>query len=489
MKKNKWFWSLPLILCVLQLFFTLNSMSQIRYEELAESVRNVFWLENATIYDGVSSNVGWYGTLLIIYKTLGFSLHTAKFFRLFLVLLSLFCLAALLKKYLGPKKAIVPLLVFGLSPTLLYFNTLQTSYGLDLQYLPICLYLLLTINFRMFWSALLKQIILWSVVMVAWMSYPTFVFFLPALGLLFLWQIFKQVGFKKPLLLSGSFLVSLFSFIWPLVAAFAYVKDKNLLMFDPVVKSGIFRGAGSFYFDAGSFLKNISRTFSDLFIQSGSYYFEIASVDFSNIYPSVAVLMVLIVSLILLFKARKLRLPLVLSWFTLIFGLLVANFTADPTGYPGIRRNTALLASFYALYATLWYWVLNQKWQSFQFRNIVMTVLLLVPLHHLLAYPVNIFNLGKPSPYQYTHIFTLSDTPSKSLDLMVERVQSEDLKLACYDPEGNLTTCRYVEGYAAVSGYCLWNGLNCHKVLGYDSKRSEFIPLSLDLWEKYYWAH
>ena len=78
------YWSLPLVLFALQLVYTTNSTNQIRYEELAESVRNVWWLQNGTIYDGVSSNVGWYGTLLLVYKFFGFSIFTAKYFRLVL---------------------------------------------------------------------------------------------------------------------------------------------------------------------------------------------------------------------------------------------------------------------------------------------------------------------------------------------------------------------------------------------------------------------
>ncbi len=76
------YWSITALLCVVQLVFTLHSRSQLRYEELAESVRNVLWLEHRTIYDGVSSNVGWYGTLLIVYKIFGFPLHAVKFVRL-----------------------------------------------------------------------------------------------------------------------------------------------------------------------------------------------------------------------------------------------------------------------------------------------------------------------------------------------------------------------------------------------------------------------
>ena len=64
-------WLYWIICCLIfggQLIYTLRSFNKIRLEELSESVRNVFWLQNRVLYDGISSNVGWYGTLLIIYN-------------------------------------------------------------------------------------------------------------------------------------------------------------------------------------------------------------------------------------------------------------------------------------------------------------------------------------------------------------------------------------------------------------------------------------
>ena len=45
------YWSIPMVLMLTQAIFTFKSLNQIRYEELAESVRNAFWLEHHTIYD------------------------------------------------------------------------------------------------------------------------------------------------------------------------------------------------------------------------------------------------------------------------------------------------------------------------------------------------------------------------------------------------------------------------------------------------------
>src|SRR4051812_46417109 len=44
-----------------QAIVTHHSLSRIWYEELAESVRNVYWLADHRIYDGMSSNVAGMG--------------------------------------------------------------------------------------------------------------------------------------------------------------------------------------------------------------------------------------------------------------------------------------------------------------------------------------------------------------------------------------------------------------------------------------------
>jgi len=102
---NLIYWTLPLLLTGVQYWVSAASMHQIRYEELAESVRNVFWLSHRLVYDGASSNVGWYGTLPILYKFFGFSLYSAKFVRLGLHFLGLTCAADILRRCMGVRTA------------------------------------------------------------------------------------------------------------------------------------------------------------------------------------------------------------------------------------------------------------------------------------------------------------------------------------------------------------------------------------------------
>ena len=478
------YWSLPLVLFALQLVYTTNSTNQIRYEELAESVRNVWWLQNGTIYDGVSSNVGWYGTLLLVYKFFGFSIFTAKYFRLVLSLISLICLAAVLKKYLGEKKAIIPLLAIGISPTLLFFNTLQSSFGTDLQYIPICIFLILQ-NFQKNFSSLLRQALLGATIMVAWMSYPTFVFYIPVLGILYLRQI-KSLSMHRK---TKNIVITTISFVTPFVLVLLALKDRQLLFFDEKTKSGIFRGAGNFTFNINTFIENFGHTIADVTSKPNSYYYEVVQGDFSLIIPLLSLISILTLSIYLIAKSKNFRFVLALSWTVLLLNLMVANFTSDPSGQFGIRRETASLAAIYSIFVIVWLWVLKHSFKNSQIKNLLIGILLLVPLHHVIVYPINLGSLGNPSPYKYSHIFSQFGTPDKSLNPLVNIAKTQDLKLSCTDSSGKSAYCRYVEAYAAVAGYCSWNNIDCHQILGYDNKTEKFIPLTTKLWEDYYWEH
>src|SRR5215831_541258 len=185
---NTIFWLLPLALAGVQLWVTRAGLHQIRYEELAEAVRSVWWLDQRVVYDGVYTNVGWYGTLLILYKLFGFSIFTAKYVRLALHLIGLYCIAGILRRAMSPGAAIVPLVLIGLSPTLLYFDSVQTSYAMDLSYAAICLLLLLSIKFEAAsWRDYAVAFAGGVVAIVAAMSYPAFLFYVPSLVLVAIW--------------------------------------------------------------------------------------------------------------------------------------------------------------------------------------------------------------------------------------------------------------------------------------------------------------
>ena len=479
--KIKIYWFVPILLFILQALYTFNSLNQIRYEELAESVRNVYWLEFRTLYDGQSTNVGWYGLALVFYKLFGFSLFLGKFVRLGLSLASLICLAAILRRYLAPFWAGVLLITIGLSPTLLYFNTIQAQYGIDLQYLPICLYLLLTINFRKRYSSLIKLFLLGFISMLAWMSYPTFIYYLASLLILFFYLFKKQIGYKSLIsLLAGFFL--------PLLAAFIYVQNRQLLIYDPIVKSGIFRGAGVFDLNLGLFLQNFKLNLINLFNHAFGYNFEINKVEFSDIYPIISILFIIFITIRLWMKVKKVRIVIASCLTVLLINVFLAYFSVDPT--PGLRRTTGILAAIYTLFGLSIYYLSMLSRKEYLFKYAGFLLLSLVLMHHLIVYPINLLHLKDRSIFTADDVwFRKAQNPNQFLDQALKTIQNQDISLICEDKNKKPIKCRYSEVFAAIKGSCLWNNIYCHRILGYDLKSKQLIPLVKDLWDSYYFEH
>lgn len=494
-----WYWLLVIILWCVQVVYTLHSTNKIRLEELAESVRNVFWLQNRAIYDGISSNVGWYGTLLVIYNLFGFFLFEAKYYRLVIHLISLLCIAKLLKKYLGEKKAWLPLLVIGLSPTLLYFNTLQTSFGIDLQYFPICLYLLLTINFSNQLTATIKQFLLWSLAMISSMSYPSFVPYIPILMIIYmtlLVKVSKNLGIIKVYM---NILISLVSFCLPFIFVLNFLREPQLLIFDSHVKSGIFRGGGKITYSLSIIRNNIIdgtwQVMKDLFINPNSYYFEadIVRAEFAHHWLWGAVGFILLISFFLFIKVKKARLPLILSWLLIIGSLIMGNISGAPFG---LRRCTGFLASFYAIYICVWkYGIRRYYLGNFWLTILIILSLLLIPLHHLKVYPNNFVALYLLNPHATDSCYNkISNRPDMSLNYYLNQVKNfaKINQIAETKDSFNINPnweCRLHYLYSGIAGSCLWNHLNCPPILGYDENTKGFIRLSTTLWENYYFNH
>ncbi|MBI2017795.1 hypothetical protein HYS92_01970 [Candidatus Daviesbacteria bacterium] len=470
----KWFfWTLPILLFVAQLLFTLNSQNQIRYEDAGESIRDVFWLQKGLVYDGVSTNVGWYGTLLILYNLIGFDIFSAKFYRLFLHFFALISLAVLLKKYLGEARAIVPLLVIGLSPTWLYLEILQTPIGIDFSYILISLFFI--IRGPVFLG--------WIIVMIAWMSYPTFIFYLPALVFLHL-RFFHFRGVAAIFHLG-----SVLSFLTPLVLAFLFIKNRSLLIFDPQLGSGIFRGAGSLQLNSDNFSASLAGVFQDLFLNANSYVFELKSVEFSLVFPILSVCTIFGVIFYALKKDRSRVFPILILLGTLLLGLILPSLTFDPSGQPGIRRATIVLSSIYGLFVLSWYFVANFKPFNTRTRQVLFAILGLLLLHHLIVYPINLIGLKEESRYKEILWLNAGGDPRQALKDLVLEVQNRGLDLECKDSSGNLLPCRYSEVYAAVAGSCEWNHLSCYPIKGWDLATDKFILLDVNLWKDYYFEH
>ena len=497
MNGQRWrylYWALPPLLALVQLAFSRHATPELRYEELAESVRNVYWLEHRTVYDGVSSNVGWYGLLLLCYRLFGFHLYAAQSIRVALSLVSLLALAATLRRYLRAEHAWLPLILFGLSPTLLFFNTLQTSYGTDLQYAPIALFLVLGVRFSSrpggpeglrsaAWFDAAGHALLGLVAIVASASYPTFLFYLPVLGAIYYdrmraEEIAGPRVIRPVLALAGGFFL-------PLAGVVVAMKDPRLLLFDPRVHAGLFRGSGYLSPRPRNAAKNLIGSAADLFGRAHSYYYEVARTEFSDWLPLVALVAIALVSIRLARASEHDRRPFGLALALIVITLAATVMAVDPSGQPGMRRVTPLLAAVYACCAIAWQRVNGATTAPRAQRLTVAVGLLVLLLHHVLVLPLNYRRLPAPSVERYALFFDSAGTPAQSLAQFLKAAVDHDLQLRCPDPED----CRYAEIYAAVAGSCLWNRLPCHQLSAFDDATHRFIPLSPSLWETYYWNH
>ncbi|MBI2327919.1 hypothetical protein HYU92_06405 [Candidatus Curtissbacteria bacterium] len=504
------YWLIPILLFILQAIYTFNTLGQIRYEELDESIVNPYWVQNRYVQNGASANLGWHFLLVVTYNIFGFSLFAGKFVRLALVLISLFCQAALLAKYLGAKYAWLPLMTVGLSPTFLYFNTQQTVYGIDLVYFPISLYLVTSLDFSKKSQNLLQSknfilsIALWSFSMFALMSYPSFVYFLPALAGLFFYKLWNSSNYQS--LRSSSSVArtaglkllkklkypksleylapALVSFLAPLAAVFAYIKNRSLLIYDENVQSGMFRGAGFLDLNLEVFVTNLKNNLMNLFARASGYYYEVNKVEFSDFYPAVALILT-VFAIYQLWKSQKnLRHLLILAMSILFLNVLLAYFTQDPT--PGMRRQTGSLAAIYILFVLAWYWAANLAASSIKW--LYLTVLALILIHHLIVYPINLMHLSDQSRYKEEVWFKGADDPATVVDFYVTKIQNQNLELVCFDESGGKINCRYNQIFAVVAGSCLWNRLGCREIYGWDLKTKKYVPLTIELFNDYYFG-
>ena len=481
------YWALPALLAILQLAYSLQSTTHIRAEELAESVRNVYWLERGTVYDSISSNVGYYGSLLVSYKLFGFWIFGAKLFRAALHLAALYALAFLLTRWLERKYAWLPLCVIALSPTMLYFNTMQTSYGIDLPYFLLCLLLIERNTFQGRWSYPVS-FALGATSMLAAMSYPTFLFYLPVLGLLYLlaWHRAPEGGGVTRLI--AHLLLGGVAFLLPLVGALAYVKDPSLLIYDPRYQAGIFRGGGVLTFEAWDFAANVLRVLLDLTHLGGSYYFVPPRVEFSNVLLWLFCLGVLIASAVLAVRRRELRLVLLLS--TLLFFLHIVLPQLTAFRLPGIRRATGVLAAFYLCYCVVWFTATRVRADRPYLFRAAFVFCLLPLLHHLLVYPVNYAAIARPDQWSNRDWFAVSGNPHASL-LEWDRRTAGGEPLACRDPAGRIwpVRCQYEAIYGAIQAHRLWNDRPNPPVQAFDWKTNRMITLDIQFYETHYFPH
>jgi len=461
-------------------------MNQIRFEELIESVQAPLWFAQGEVIAGTHTNIGWYAFLLIIYKIFGFSLNTAKLALLGISFMSILSIAILVRRLFTPLPGILILLTLSLSPTLLFFTTQNLHLGVGLQMVPIFILLMVSLNFKKIWSSFLLEVFIFALMMVCLLFYPTFMFYIPSLSLFYLFRLKKHFAWKHILVVTISFLM-------PLIVGFIYINNRQILLLDTQSGTGLFRGGGKISFSEETFSQAWGGLFRDLFIQAGSYHFEVYKVDFSDIYPIITVLFIFYFAWQIFVQVKQSRKYILLCLLVLGFSILVISITSD-YGIPGMKRSTPILASIYFLWVLSWYYLTRSGRPEFISGSIhkipkpviSMVILSLLTVHHLIVYPQNLVHISDPSPFAAANWFKQAGSPQQSLDNMVNLLQKKDLRLDCREVLTRFTSCDYDFIYSALILSCQRNHLNCRNILGYDGKTNQFIPLSVNLLQNKY---
>jgi hypothetical protein len=479
------YWLLPLGLAGVQWWVTTAGLHQIRYEELAEAVRSVWWLDQRFVYDGVYTNVGWYGLLLIVYKLFGFSIFTAKYVRLALHLAGLYAIAGVLRRAMSPGAAIVPLVLIGLSPTLLYFDSVQTSYAMDVSYAAICLWLIVSINFaspgRIDYG---KAFAGGFIAMVAATSYPAFAFYVPSLAIVAVWLITRS---GAPLLnrATGGFAAAeLAGAVLPLIAIFLFVRNSQLLVFDPDTQAGLFRAGGHLGFDPAILQRSLGTVLHDLFVQGRSYYYEVTRPDFSGwlAVPSLAVVFGTIAYLV---ASKQVSVTIVVAALVLLAtSLIVPNLSIE--GEPGLRRCTGALAAWFVLFAIAWRYYATAPRRPL-WRNAGLALCLMLPLDHALKLPSLVDDEASKSVFRNNDWFVAPNGPPDAVDHFVDLINHGEMLSCPFDADGQVTPCRYQEIYPTLAGYRKWNGLPIVDIQARDWRTGRDLVLTPYLWLNHYY--
>ncbi|HEX7481820.1 MAG TPA: hypothetical protein VF331_28695 [Polyangiales bacterium] len=489
-----------LLLLLLQTAATYAARDRFGYEELAESVRNPFWLEQRTIYDGVSSNIGWYGLCLVLYKLFGFSLALCKWMRLGLQAISLGCVLSLLRRALPSPSHLLPAFAIALSPTLLYFNTYQASYGSDLQLAPIALLCVLSIDPSRPLHSTLLHAGFGALAALACMSYPAFVFYLPFAAVLFAWlhwtswragRVARAAGapvWREVMQRLLSAVAAPLTMVAVVAASALCLRDPKRLFHDERTGAGLFRGGGGpIDFDLGAIALGVQRTLSDLLISGRSYYFNLSSVELGGWLGGLACILPLGAALWLLARRPASSRWLAVAIVMMVFGLVVPNLAS---ALPGLRRCTLFVFSFY-LFVTL----LMKELQTQAVGGRRTTVVSAVPvavllLHHLLAYPAVIEDLQRESASRPADWWLqAAPTPALALQHWVAKAEAGELIRCPAGAAQGAEECRYGELFAAVAGYQLWTLGHEPKVVIANPHTGAPLSLSVALWESYYFEH
>jgi hypothetical protein len=467
------YWLIVMLLVAAQGAYTMAGLDRLWYEEVAESIRNPFWLDHRLVYDGVSSNVGWYGVVLALYKVFGFSTHAAKYFRLALHAVALICAAGLLRRCVGAARAWLPLAAFALSPTLLYFNGLATSYGLDLQLFPIVLSLLVFASDRHLSdrAAALLHVAVGAVVMTACLAFPSFLVYIPFLAAAAFWL-------NRSRARAGLAWTAL-GFAAPFAIAVVYLRNVGVFLADPSSDgAGVFRGGGNaLTFDPQLMTQTMARLMGDLFFRGSTYYFAIPRAEFSGVVGLAAAAGIALGGVVLAWKWTPVRYPLALAALLCAASLAGVAVTQK---LPGLRRATGFVSGFYVAVACAWAVPMLSGGVNRLVVVVAKLACLLLIVHHLVVYRVNYRYVASETSAMHDPWFSQAGPPDHSIAMWAHDWTLNGRPLDCRA----LGVCRYTEIYAAVAGYLKWNGHGEPPVPAIDPDSGRPITLSLQYHER-----
>jgi hypothetical protein len=453
---------------------------QIHNEELNSAVVGPLWFTERTIYDGTNCNLGWYALVAARQALLGFDLLGGRQLRLVLLVAGLLAAHGLLRRRCTPWVAALLVVLYGLSPSLLYFNTLQTEYGLDLTMLPIIGWALAAARQgALGWTALAG-----AFAMAGCLCYPVFLFYLP--GLLW-WQLAiwrsHEVRAGWPIWIAGIGGMAL-----PLLAMIFWLEEPARWFHDARTQSGAFRGGGvpvGFSLDVMS--RAVTRTLADLVLRGESYYFELPACDFRPPLAWIALVGGFAVSTWLARYGpsseaafiKRLAGPLAL---TAVLHLLLPS--CDDR-YPGLRRSTGLLLVAHLIVGLPWMIDLHRsRWLAMVSRWPLVVLL----VSHISAYPINLAQIARPSPWAEQFWFEHADGPRAALERW-QQVVLAGRPLLRQDAQGRRWSSDYQGIYAALASLQRWGAAPQRPILGVDPRSGRVLPLEIALWREWVFEH
>lgn len=465
-----------LIVLLLQIEMDVAASAQLRYEELGESIRNPYWLENHLICDGISSNFGYYSVLLAAYKWFGFSLYTAKYVKLLLLGIALLALFRVLNRWMSVTWSSLLVITYGSAPVLLYFNGLQTAFGMDLIYTPIILLLLVELRFDRSWRDILLHAASGITVVIAATSYPSFITYIPSLVLVY--GLRMQYLGVHPLHKDRStgYLSGILGVALPFIWIVWYADNWEILWHDPVTGRGLFRGGGQFNLEWSSLWGSLVASLRDLFSTGRSFYYELPSSGFNSLMAQLIYAAFVIWGWWIGRHSSPYRKAFVVIVLLALISVLLPSLS---NWLPGLRRSTGLVFSLYAM-GGLTIWVLLRSSGRWTVILIGMAAFIW-PVHQLSIFKGNAHQMEQPSIYSNLVWFSADDDPTLSLLIWEDQVKN-GLPLRCPETDHPYPQCRFPEIYAVIQGKQVWNGRPPLQIHGIRERDGEKIELSIGLW-------